>query len=429
MGETLTEPSVVESLKVIQSNTAANLVFSLPLNTIGLFDVANANLPAGWSHMTSMDGNYLRGENATCSSSCGASTHSHTRPLGTGNITSGAGTTALAVNGLTNLNPAADSTHTHSITSISTTADAATNTPAFAKVNFAKNTVNNSALPNGLMAFFDSGSLPVGWTNAITANASYANKLITGSTDPTTTQFGGSDTHCHTDASAGACQETFTSSVPSIAVSNTAVANGLVGTSTHTHNVIFDVSTSNSIPSYTTLYLAKIKTISITGTVYSDEGVTTLGTQSVRVAIAGSGFRDAVGAANGTYSASVPDPGSGGIFTAWIKSGGGNLGSTVVRSNGSDISGLDIYQNRLIVRHQDAGPITNADIGQCDKLSGSVCSNTDLHYSVTSGNLTVDNDWRLYIDANSTFFLRNKVAELSVAQYYHRLADGSLIRL
>ncbi len=397
-----TVPTYV-NYKVIQSNAAASTILSLPLNIIAVYDVANASLPSGWTHITAMDGNYVRGENAACASACGAATHTHVRPSGSGNITSGAAIGTHTSDSLLNTGASTLSTSTHTIVSSRGTTDAAPNTPAYAKLNFAINTVNNSAVPSGMMAFFDTASLPVGWTNAISTNASYDNKLIIGSTDPTTSQFGGADTHCHTDGSAAACQETFTTGAPSTIQNNTATT-GTVASSTHTHNVIFNVSSDNSVPNYTTLYLAKIRTITVAGTVFSDEGVTALGTQTMRLAIAGgAASRDFVTAANGTYSQYVPDPGPGGVYTLWINSNGGNTGTTVARSGGSNIAGLDVYQNRLMLRHYDAGPITNADIGMCDKLSGAVCVDTDQHYSVTAGNLTVDSDTRVLIGANSTF--------------------------
>jgi hypothetical protein len=389
--------------KIIQSNAAASTILSLPLNVIAVYDVANASLPVGWTHLTALDGNYVRGENVACASACGAATHTHVRPSGSGNITSSAAIGTHTSDSLVNTGASTLSTSTHTITSTRGSADAAANAPVYSKLNFAINTVNNSAVPSGMMAFFDTGSLPVGWTNAISLNASYANSLIVGSTNPTTAQFGGSDTHCHTDGTASACQETFTTSGPSTVVNNTATT-GTVASSTHTHNVVFTVSSANSVPNYNTLYLAKIRTITVAGTVYSDEGVTALGTQTMRLAIAGgAASRDFVTAANGTYSQYVPDPGPGGVYTLWINSNGGNVGTTVARSGGSDIAGLDVYQNRLMLRHYDAGPITDADIGTCDKLTGAVCADTDQHYSVTSGNLTVDSDMRVIIGASSTF--------------------------
>jgi hypothetical protein len=393
------------NLKVIQSNAAASTILSIPLNMIAVFDVADASLPSGWTHVSSLDTNYLRGENAACASSCGSSTHTHVEPSNSGVITSGVASNSVAINTTLNTAPGAIGTHTHTITPVRGASLAYPNAPAYSKLNFAKNTVSNSAIPSGLMAFFDTGSLPVGWTNATALNANYNNTLIVGSSDPTSLQFAGSDaSHCHHDLSAGACQVTFTSSTTGATVNNGAGVGGPVATSTHTHAVLFDTSSSNSVPNFTTLYLAKIRTITVSGTTYSDEGVTTLGTQTMRLAIAGgAASRDFVTAANGTYSQYVPDPGPGGVYTLWINSNGGNVGTTIARSSGSDISGLDVYQNRLMLRHYDAGPVTNADIGTCDKLTGAVCADADQHYSVTTGNLTVDADTRLLIGASSTY--------------------------
>ena len=81
-------------------------------------------------------------------------------------------------------------------------------------------------------------------------------------------------------------------------------------------------------------------------------------------------------------------------------------GATVTRYSGSgNLTGLNIYNNRLITRHEDSGPITNSDLGQCDKNSGNECNDDDLHFDVTTSTnvMTVDNDWRLYIWSGTTF--------------------------
>jgi hypothetical protein len=63
-----------------------------------------------------------------------------------------------------------------------------------------------------------------------------------------------------------------------------------------------------------------------------------------------------------------------------------------------DIANFDIYQDRAIVRHDDAGPITNADINNYD-----TDQNSQIKAGVASGNLTVPAIQMLYIWPNSSF--------------------------
>lgn len=378
------------NLRLIKANNPS----TLPLNAIAMFDVATASLPTGWTHYVALDAKYVRGENATCASNCGAATHTHIRP-NTATITSGAASASVSIFNVGGTPNWANSTHTHTIAAAAGPAD--NNNPVFGLVNFAKNTVSNAVLPNGLIAMFDSASMPVGWSSLSGSGQSYENRLLKGASDPTTGTFGGSDTHNHTGS------EAIVTSVPDLSTNNTNSVATPVASGTHTHTVTFSISSANSVPNYTTVVLAKYKAINVSGTVYSDEGTTTLGSLSVKVASAGSGARSVTAASNGTYSVLVPDPGSGGIMTMWLDTNGGASGAVVTHSAGATISGLDIYQNRLITRHEDAGPVTNANIGVCDKTTGSVCTDSDMHFDENAGVLTIDNDWRLYIWGGKTF--------------------------
>lgn len=357
---------------------------SLPQNVIGMFDVASAALPAGWTHYSALAGNYLRGENSNTTG--GSSTHTHTR----GAITSGAPSATTNVAGGT---AGSSASHTHTIAAGNT--PAANNDPPFAKLNFARLT-SAAALPDGLIAFFDATALPVGWSVISGAGSVYENRLIKGDASPATTTTGGSATHNHGGS------QSLTSGAP------TAAAGGGVGitsvaSAAHTHNVTYSISSENSWPAYRDAVLGKLKTITLSGTVYADEGTSALGSQPVKAVLAGAAARSVTAAADGTYSLSVPDPGNGGSIALWLDTNGGASGAVHTLSSGSNISGLDLYQNRLIVRHESAGPISNANLGLCDKNSGSACADSDLHFNETGGALTVDNDWRLYIWGGKTF--------------------------
>jgi uncharacterized delta-60 repeat protein len=100
---------------------------------------------------------------------------------------------------------------------------------------------------------------------------------------------------------------------------------------------------------------------------------------------------------DGTYSISIVPMPAGDVFTIFLDDET-EKGVTVTRSAGTSISGIDLYQNRVIVRHEDAGPITNVDLGRFDKDN-----DADIHFTSNSGSLTVDNDHKLHVWTGDTF--------------------------
>ena len=371
-----------QNLKFIKATNPSKL----PQNIIGLFDVPTASLPGGWTHYSPLDGNYLRGENDNLTG--GSATHTHTR----GTSTSGANTSTFTGTTTLGATPASTSNHTHTIATGSTTAD--NNDPAFATLNFARQTTSNSDPPNGLIAMFDNSSLPIGW-NIISNSAPYQGNLLKGAGTAGTT--GGRTAHDHGGS------QVLTSGPPSATTANIANTGTAVATSTHTHDATFTISSANSMPVYRDVILGKLSAITVSGTVYSDEGVTTLGSLPIKTGIVGTSSRTTTASAGGTYSMTIPDPGVGGLITTWLDTNGGASGSVVTRGNSANITGLDIYQNRLVVSHEDTGPLTNTNIGLCDKTTGSACTDSDMHFDESSGSLVVDNDWRLFIKAGKTY--------------------------
>src|SRR5437870_4809759 len=100
----------------------------------------------------------------------------------------------------------------------------------------------------------------------------------------------------------------------------------------------------------------------ISGTVYSDEGVTTA-TSTVKLVVNGSTAYSTSTTSNGNYTlTSVTAPSNGTPMTVYLDNNGGITGAAVTRYGGSDITDLNIYQNYLIARHDDAGPLANSDI-------------------------------------------------------------------
>ncbi|MDY6987455.1 MAG: right-handed parallel beta-helix repeat-containing protein [Thermodesulfobacteriota bacterium] len=162
-----------------------------------------------------------------------------------------------------------------------------------------------------------------------------------------------------------------------------------------------DVSTGASIDIHSlVVFSMELATITVSGSLYSDEGVTPItGTaKTVSLKVNGEGTYTAeTNTGDGTYSISDIVTAPGDVITVFLDDEG-EKAVGVTRSAGTDISDLDLYENRVIVRHEDAGPITNADLGQYDKDN-----DTDIHFASNANSLTVDNDNELHVWTGDSF--------------------------
>ncbi|MFC1749707.1 beta strand repeat-containing protein [Pseudomonadota bacterium] len=138
----------------------------------------------------------------------------------------------------------------------------------------------------------------------------------------------------------------------------------------------------------------------LAGTVYSGEGSGALANMTIRLVINGTD--------NGT--AETNPAGEYGFDTSFVATDKilvfidteTENGNTVTIANGSTLSGLDIYQNRLIVRHDSAGPISNANL-ESAYTSYPGAAHADLLYSVSTNNLTMDTNTELFIWSGDTY--------------------------
>jgi hypothetical protein len=111
--------------------------------------------------------------------------------------------------------------------------------------------------------------------------------------------------------------------------------------------------------------------ITISGNVYSDEGTTVSGvcdgtTSNVTLRVAGIvALSSTCAAGTGAYSISGISYGSSDSLVIYID-GEAASGAVVTKELVSNISNLDIYENRVIVRHENINPITIADMAVWD---------------------------------------------------------------
>jgi hypothetical protein len=150
-------------------------------------------------------------------------------------------------------------------------------------------------------------------------------------------------------------------------------------------------------------------TITVSGTVYDNDGTTLLGAPTcgvggtpVRIVIENGGTYD--GACDGSGAYSIPgviiigDP----TLTVFLNgAGGGERAVTVTKTPTADITDLDLIAERVIVRHEDTSAMTIADMSAYDNTD-----DADIPFIAATGTsdvLTVSPEIALQVWATTTF--------------------------
>ncbi len=135
--------------------------------------------------------------------------------------------------------------------------------------------------------------------------------------------------------------------------------------------------------------------VNIGGTVYTDEGVTNIGS-GITVAISINGAAAAatdVTDANGDYGFTGISTVPGDILTIYID-GETEKAVTVVAAGVGNKTDVDLYENHLIVRSEFGAPVTNTNLATADNNGDADITGA---YSISAGNLTVSAGYDLYI--------------------------------
>ena len=147
--------------------------------------------------------------------------------------------------------------------------------------------------------------------------------------------------------------------------------------------------------------------IVIAGTVYSDEGSTVStvcdnSTQVVHLMVEAAGsYTGSCNSLTGAYTISNVSYNPGDNLTVYLDTNGGRRGANISTDPSVSISGMDIYENRVIVRHEDTAPLTIADMAIFDHDSDS-----DIPFNATdagSDTLVVEPDTKLIVWTGKTF--------------------------
>jgi hypothetical protein len=142
--------------------------------------------------------------------------------------------------------------------------------------------------------------------------------------------------------------------------------------------------------------------ITVEGTVYTDEGVTVAGgatcngtSQTVVMLVEGSAPVTTSCNASGDYSFTnvLYDPGD--VIAVYLDADEGATfaAATITVDPLTTISNMDLYQDRVIVRHEDTNAITNTDLSVCDSSS----CDSDIPFDVTGSDLTSEAGTEIHI--------------------------------
>ncbi len=143
--------------------------------------------------------------------------------------------------------------------------------------------------------------------------------------------------------------------------------------------------------------------ISVSGTVYTDEGSTAMTTQrTVRIKVNGLGSYSQTAAANGTYTVSSVAADTGSILTIYLDDATENA-NTITTSSGSNLSNIPLYQNRVIIRDENAAGFTNDHLDVYDSDDE---ADGDLMFTATPGlqtALVVADGAKLYVSSSVSY--------------------------
>ncbi len=159
-----------------------------------------------------------------------------------------------------------------------------------------------------------------------------------------------------------------------------------------------DISKVYAVITYT------VPGVTVSGTIYSDEGSTAYNCSTnnltVAVKINGSGsYSGTCTAASGAYSVSGITIAAAADVVSVFLDGETVYANAVTRAadTSSNIS-IPLYQDRIIVQHEDSGPITNTNIDQFDNNG-----DADMLFTITSGAFTGESGAKIVIPSGETY--------------------------
>ncbi len=150
--------------------------------------------------------------------------------------------------------------------------------------------------------------------------------------------------------------------------------------------------------------------IDISGTVYTDAGVTTMGSgRTVAVSVNGAAAAGTTTtASDGTFTLAAITAASGAVLTIYLQ-GNTEVGCTVTKSTGSNMTGIDEWQDTQKLRDDNGAALTGTNINTADNngatgISSIFSSSSNTLFTVASGkNCVVDSGQSVTLGVNAVF--------------------------
>ena len=138
--------------------------------------------------------------------------------------------------------------------------------------------------------------------------------------------------------------------------------------------------------------------ITFSGNVYTNEaqsanigaGVT------IGLSINGGATQTVLSTSAGAFSFSV-DAGSGQTVAIFVDDHGSHEATYITVSNGSNLTGIEMYTNKVVLSHATAGPITNTNLSTADN------GDSDIHYNVAGGTATFEDGFEVFVESGKTY--------------------------
>ena len=149
----------------------------------------------------------------------------------------------------------------------------------------------------------------------------------------------------------------------------------------------------------------------ISGTIFTDEGVTSIGA-GVSISMVVNGVLTETVTTDGTGSYSFnKEAAAGDAVAVFIDNDATHQGITVTVADGTDLGGIQVYANHIVVRNDNGGVVTIADM---DNALGAY-ADPDIHYAVVGGNLVANAvGSELLVPAGHTFIPGGDVNATSI---------------
>ncbi|MFH1207749.1 MAG: helix-turn-helix domain-containing protein [Patescibacteria group bacterium] len=363
---------------------------TIPQNT---FLFSSASQSGSWTRFSAADSRLVKLTNSHTTG--GSDTHTHAM-TSWGSLAAAVGTANVALVLVTAPPSYAAASHTHTAPANSNSTSATSVPPYVQTMIYQQTNATPQPIPQNVIGMFDADP-GTGW-DVISDASPYLNNFVQGYSTESGT--GGSATH----------DDTATATSGAIATSEANFTSGTdIAQDDHTHTVTATITAgSDHTPPYVNFVLAKCTnaggcsggtTYSVAGNVYSDEGSSLIGgTPTIRLLVNGTNTACSGGActatvSGGAYTISNITTVSGDVLTLYLDTAGTPLATTVTVGSGSSLTGINLYQNRLIVRYETGSSITNTQI-----LTGyGTYADTDILYytagspALTAGNLTNSN--------------------------------------